>query len=98
MSGEKVAEIPLVLANHDTRFNPTCICWVAYGVLDLPDFDWLLGAGFLQKCSSHAIVKQQDHKLVTFTPARSSDVVIMDSEWGAIGGGGVPLGPCSFRR
>jgi hypothetical protein len=44
-NGEKVSGVPLVLAN--TRFTPNCTRWVAYGVLDLPGFDGLLGAGFL---------------------------------------------------
>ncbi len=40
-NGEKVAEVPLMLAN--TRFTPTCTRRVAYGVLDLPGFDGILG-------------------------------------------------------
>jgi hypothetical protein len=75
VSGEKVAGVPLVLAN--TRFAPTCTRRVAYGVLDLPGFDGLLGAGFLQKCTSYAISGSQQHddKLLTFTLPRSPEVV-----------------------
>ncbi len=63
----------MVLAN--TRFNPTCTRLVVYGVLNLPGFDGLLGAGFLQQCTSYAISKQQDHKLLTFTLPWSQEVV-----------------------
>ena len=72
-SGEKVAGVPLVLAN--TRFTPQHTRRVAYGVLDLPGFDGLLGAGFLDKCKTYEIAKHDSHKVLRFTPPRSAEVV-----------------------
>ena len=70
----KVTGVPIVWAN--TRFSPTFTHRVAYGVLDLPGFDGLLGVGFLHKFMPYAIsVKDAATKVVSFTNARSKEVV-----------------------
>ena len=55
-SGERIAGVRHLLAN--TRFTPTFTHRVAFGVLDLPGFDGLLGVGFLNKFTAYATTVQ----------------------------------------
>ena len=60
----------------NTRFHPIFTHQVAYGVLDLPGFDGLLGAGFLQRFSPYSIsVTNSQSKEVCFTVPQTKEVI-----------------------
>ena len=73
-SGERIAGVRHLLAN--TRFTPTFTHRVAFGVLDLPGFDGLLGVGFLNKFTPYAItVQDATHKSVQWTVPKTKEII-----------------------
>jgi hypothetical protein len=73
-SGERIAGVRHLLAN--TRFTPTFTHRVAFGVLDLPDFDGLLGVGFLNKFTPYAItVQDATHESVQWTVPKTKEII-----------------------
>ena len=73
-SGERVSGVRHVLAN--TRFSPNFTRRIAYGVLDLPGTDGILGIGFLNKFLPNVmVVENESTKSISFTVPHSGQVV-----------------------
>ena len=73
-SSEVVSGVRHVLAN--TRLHPNFTHQIAFGVLDLPGFDGLLGAGFLHRFLPYSIdVKDSQSKVVSFTVPKTKEVI-----------------------
>ena len=75
-SGERVSGIRHILAN--THFTPGFTRRVAFGVLDLPGIDGILGVGFLNKFMPYSIqVTSTSSKALHLTVPKTKEVIVV---------------------